>query len=125
MSNDISTSAAGMPAAPSAASQPARAADVATKAQQVLDTPKPVAEPKPDPQAARRALEEATEHMNQQMRRNSRDLCFSVDDVANTVVVTVKNRESGEVVRQIPNEVALRIAHNLEDMKGWLQDGKS
>jgi flagellar protein FlaG len=45
--------------------------------------------------------------------------------VANKVVVTVKSRESGEVVRQIPSEVALRVAHNLEDMKGLLQDGKS
>jgi flagellar protein FlaG len=69
-------------------------------------------------------LEEATEHLNQQMRRNSRDLSFSVDDVANKVVVTVKNRE-GEVVRQIPNEAALRVAHNLDNMKGLLQDGKS
>lgn len=125
MSNDISTSAARMPTAPAVASPSARAAEVVAQAQQVLDTPKPVAEPKPDPQASRRALEEATEHMNQQMRRNSRDLSFSVDDVANTVVVTVKNRESGEVVRQIPNEVALRIAHNMENMKGLLQDGKS
>jgi flagellar protein FlaG len=58
------------------------------------------------------------------MKRNSRDLSFSVDDVANKVVVTVKNRE-GEVVRQIPNEVALRVAHNLDNMKGLLQDGKS
>lgn len=124
MSNDISTSAARMPTAPAVASTSARAAEVTALAQQV-GTPKPVAEPQPDPQAARRALEEATEHLNQQMRRNSRDLSFSVDDVANTVVVTVKNRESGEVVRQIPNEVALRIAHNMEDMKGLLQDGKS
>jgi uncharacterized FlaG/YvyC family protein len=40
------------------------------------------------------------------------------------VVLTVKNKE-GEVVRQIPNEVALRVAHNLDNMKGLLQDGKS
>jgi flagellar protein FlaG len=58
------------------------------------------------------------------MQRNSRDLSFSVDDVANKIVLTVKNRE-GEVVRQIPNEVVLRVAHNMEDMKGLMQDGKS
>lgn len=124
MSNDISTSAARMPTAPAVASQPARATEVTAQAQQA-GTPQPAAAAKPDPQEARRALQEATEHLNQQMRRNSRDLSFSVDDVANTVVVTVKNRESGEVVRQIPNEAALRVAHNLENMKGLLQDGKS
>jgi flagellar protein FlaG len=58
------------------------------------------------------------------MAKNGRDLSFSVDDVANKVVLTVKNRE-GEVVRQIPSEAALRVAHNLDDMKGLLQDGKS
>jgi flagellar protein FlaG len=124
MSNEISPSALRMPTAPAVASPSVRPAEVAVAAPQA-GTPSPVAEPRHDPQAARRALEEATEHMNQQMRRNSRDLSFSVDDVANTVVVTVKNRESGEVVRQIPNEVALRIAHNMEDVKGLLQDGKS
>jgi flagellar protein FlaG len=51
-------------------------------------------------------------------------LSFSVDDVANKVVLTVKNRE-GEVVRQIPNEVVLRVAHNIEEMKGLMQDEKS
>ena len=81
-------------------------------------------QPKNDPQESRRTLEEATEQLNQQMRRNSRDLSFSVDDVANKVVLTVKNKE-GEVVRQIPNEVALRVAHNLDNVKGLMQDEKS
>ena len=125
MSNDISPSAQRLPPAPAAvaASPAVRPTEVAQA--QPVETPKPVAEAKPDPKEARRTLEEATEHLNQQMSRNSRDLSFSVDDVANKVVVTVKNRISGEVVRQIPSEVALRVAHNLEDMKGLLQDGKS
>lgn len=90
----------------------------------VVETPKPEVETRPDPHEARRMLQEASEHLNKQMQRNSRDLSFSVDDVANKVVVTVKNRE-GEVVRQIPSEVVLRVAHSLEDMKGLLQDEKS
>jgi flagellar protein FlaG len=58
------------------------------------------------------------------MQHNSRALSFSVDDIARKVVITVKNLE-GEVVRQIPSEVALRVAHNLDEIKGLLQDGKS
>jgi flagellar protein FlaG len=125
MSNDISPSAPSLTPAPAAvaASLPVRPAEVAQA--KPVETPTPVAESKPDPKEARRTLEEATAHLNQQMSRNSRDLSFSVDDVANKVVVTVKNRISGEVVRQIPSEVALRVAHNLEDMKGLLQDEKS
>ena len=122
MSNDISPSH--MPTAPAgvANSQAAKAVEAARP--KAAETAKPVAVAKADPQETRRTLEEATEHLNQQMRRNSRDLSFSVDDVANKVVLTVKNKE-GEVVRQIPNEVALRVAHNLDDVKGLMQDGKS
>jgi flagellar protein FlaG len=80
--------------------------------------------PKYDPQESRRSLQEATEQLNQQMRSNGRDLSFSVDDVADKVVLTVKNKE-GEVVRQIPNDVALRVAHNLDKVLGLMQDGKS
>lgn len=122
MSNDISPTRQAPAPAPTTATPSVRAAEVARP--QAAETPKPVAEAKPDPREARRTLEEATEHLNQQMRRNSRDLSFSVDDVANKVVVTVKNKE-GEVVRQIPNEVALRVAHSLDNMKGLIQDGTS
>jgi flagellar protein FlaG len=81
-------------------------------------------QPKNDPQESRRTLEEATEQLNQQMRLNSRDLNFSLDEVSKKLVVTVKNQE-GEVIRQIPSEVALRVAHNVDNMKGLMQDEKS
>lgn len=79
--------------------------------------------PKHDPQELRQQLQEATEQLNRQMATNKRDLSFSVDDRADKIVVTVKNA-SGEVVRQIPNETALRVAHNLADIKGLLEDKK-
>lgn len=122
MSNDISASRP--PQAP--ATLPPGLTVPAEKAQRppAVENAKPVSESTLDPQEARRTLQEATEHLNKQMQRNGRDLSFSVDDVANKVVVTVKNRE-GEVVRQIPSEVALRVAQSLEDMKGLLQDEKS
>ncbi len=122
MSNEIQPSAPRAPVA-AAAIPAARAAEIEARPQPPVEA-KPAVEKKTDPQEARRTLQEATEHLNKQMQRNSRDLSFSVDDVANKVVVTVKNRE-GEVVRQIPSEVALRVAHNLDDIKGLLQDGKS
>lgn len=122
MSNDIQTNAARVPATP-VATPAAHTAEVQARSQPPVEI-KPVVDTKPDPREARRTLEEATEHLNKQMTQNKRDLSFSVDDVANKIVVTVKNRE-GEVVRQIPSETALRVAHNLDDMKGLLQDQKS
>jgi flagellar protein FlaG len=124
MSNDIQPSKlppAPVPAAVAAA-QPTRAAEAAKP--QPVEAPKPAPEAKADPRETRRAMEETSEQLNQQMQRNSRDLSFSVDEVSNKVVLTVKNKE-GEVVRQIPNEVALRVAQNLDNVKGLIQDEKS
>ena len=123
MSNDIQPNAARAPAAAPAAMPAARAAEVKPTPPAPAEV-KPAVENKPDPHEARRTLQEASEKLNQQMAKNGRDLSFSVDDVANKVVLTVKNRE-GEVVRQIPNEVVLRVAHNIEEMKGLMQDDKS
>jgi flagellar protein FlaG len=124
MSNDITPSK--LPPAPApaavATAQAARAAEAAKP--QPVEAPKPAPEAKADPRETRRAMEETSQQLNQQMQRNSRDLSFSVDDVANKIVLTVKNRE-GEVVRQIPNEVALRVAQNLDNVKGLMQDEKS
>ena len=122
MSNDIQPSA---PRAPAAAAEisAARAPAVEARPQPPVEQKPPVVN-QPDPQEARRTLQEASEQLNKQMVKNGRDLSFSVDDVANKVVLTVKNHQ-GEVIRQIPNEVALRVAHNLEEMKGLMQDDKS
>ena len=124
MSNDITPGKLPPASAPApvAAAQPTRAAEVAKP--QPVEAPKPAPEPKADPRETRRAMEETSEQLNKQMQRNSRDLSFSVDDVANKIVLTVKNKE-GEVVRQIPNEVVLRVAHSLDNLKGLMQDEKS
>ena len=122
MSNDIPPSVSRAPTPPPAVQAP-RVAEVQGRPQPPAE-PKAAFEKKYDPQEARRSLEEVSEHLNQQMARNKRDLSFSVDDVTNTVVLTVKNRE-GEVVRQIPNETALRVAHNIENMKGLMEDQNS
>ena len=120
MSNDITPSRLPPAALPAnIAAKPTGAAKP-----QPIETPKAPAPTQADPKEARRTLEEATEHLNKEMTRNNRDLSFSVDDVSNKVVVTVKNRQ-GEVVRQIPSEVALQVAQNLDDIKGLLQDIKS
>lgn len=104
-----------------------RAAAVMDKAQQKPTMPEPKevkADKVPDPRELKQQLQEAAEQLNRQMQRNQRDLSFSVDDAADKIVVTVKNTESGEVVRQIPSEAALKLARNLADVKGLLEDKK-
>jgi flagellar protein FlaG len=55
---------------------------------------------------------------------NARNVSFSMDEKLGRPIVYVKNATTGEVVRQIPNEVVVRIAHSIEDFKGMLHNEK-
>jgi flagellar protein FlaG len=90
------------------------------------DAPK-VQAPKPvdiqvDTQALKEKLMESIHNLNQAMRDGGRNLNFHIDEAVGAPVVTVKNADTGEVVRQLPNEVVVRIAHNIEEFKGLLHN---
>jgi len=108
------------------AAEPARAAAA----------PKPVAQPtKPavattaeasaDMEAMRQQMKEALERLNQQASKDGRKLNFSMDEVSDRMVITVRKTETGEVIRQIPDEALLRVAHNIEELKGLLHNKTS
>jgi len=65
-------------------------------------------------------LQEAVKMLNEQMATNKRGLGFRVDEAINGPVVTVTSLSTGEVIRQIPNEVVVRVAHSIEKIKGLL-----
>ncbi len=67
-------------------------------------------------------IREAIERLNQQMRKDGRKLNFAMDEVVDRVVITVRQAETGEVIRQIPDEALLRVAHNMEALKGLLHN---
>lgn len=67
-----------------------------------------------------RNIQEALARLNEEMRKNDRSLHFSRDKEINRMVITVKNSTSGEVIRQIPDEAILRVAHNIEAIKGLI-----
>ena len=56
------------------------------------------------------------------LRRNERDLSFSFDNSTGFYVTKVMTESSGEVVRQVPSEEMLRIARNIDQMRGRLVD---
>jgi flagellar protein FlaG len=125
-SNDMSVSA-------NAGSQlmdaKATAAQAANAAPQALKAKAPAAPAKAqltiDPEEKRRALQDAVAEMNRQMESQNRNLAFQIDDVAKRTVITVRHKTTGEVVRQIPDEAVLRVAHNIEAMKGLMHDDKA
>lgn len=82
------------------------------------------AEPLVDPAELRANLEAAIEKLNQQVERNGRGLNFAIDEKLNRPIITVRSTATGEIVRTIPNEVVIKVAHNIEDIKGLLMDHK-
>jgi len=90
----------------------------------VQKTPAVKVEPLIDPDEMRANLEAAIEKLNEQVERNGRGLNFAIDEKLNRPIITVRNTATGEVVRTIPNEVVIKVAHNIEDIKGLLMDHK-
>ena len=105
----------------------------APQAQEAAKATAPVAKPVPtkkvdlgyDPNKERADLQKAIDQLNDQMKDKNRDLSFSLDERINRTIITVKKLETGEVVRQIPSEEFVKLAHSLEDMKGLLFNKES
>lgn len=68
------------------------------------------------------SLESAVKHINENLLGQSVDVRFEMDDDADRMVVRVVDRASGDVIRQIPSEVVLRIAKVLGKISGALVD---
>ena len=49
---------------------------------------------------------------------------FSVDKNVPVPMVTVRNISTGEVVRQLPSEEAVKMAHHLDSLKGFLHSAR-
>ena len=127
--SNIARGSAGVAAARTSTPAPASSQAPGSSAIQIPDTPK-VQAPKPvaikfDASEVRQNLQEAVKMLNQQMVSTKRGLGFQVDEAVGGPVVTVRSAESGEVVRQIPNEVVVRVAHNIEKVKGLLFSAKA
>jgi len=73
---------------------------------------------------SRRQLEQAVQELKRTADTSGRALGFRIDPAVSGSIVTVSNLETGQVIRQIPDEVVVRIAHSIDKMKGLLFDGK-
>jgi len=66
------------------------------------------------------SLGEAVSSIKDFVQSIRRDLNFDLDDSTGKMVVKVTDCATGEVVRQIPTEEALRLAENLEEARSLL-----
>ena len=100
--------------------------DIVLKRPEIKADPAPkVVAPKPieikfDQAQATKNLKEAVSLLNKQMADTGRGLGFSYDESKASAVIKVSDINTGEVVRQIPSEDVLRIAHKIDDLKGIL-----
>lgn len=70
---------------------------------------KPATEPNHD------QIAKAAEKFSQYMNSTSRDLRFLVDQDTGKIIVKVIDKNSGDVIRQIPSEEVLAVAKTLTD----------
>ena len=113
------TSATNRLAAQSSNSPAPKAGITEAPPQPKVTAPKPI-DIKFDPAEVRQNLQEAVNFLNNQLNEHNRGIGFSIDDALETPVVTVRSTTTGEVVRQIPNEAVVRVAHNIDNIKGLL-----
>ena len=95
-------------------------APTSTPAPAPAPAPAPVKASSIDPQDLHRQLEDAVSVLNKQMEHTGTSLSFSVDEALGRSIVKVVNKDSGELVRQIPGEDVVRVARSIESLKGVL-----
>ena len=69
-------------------------------------------------------IREAIEHINEVVKNVPTSLNFSVDEASDRFVVHVTDTDTGELIRKLPGDAVLRIARQLESLKGVVFDYK-
>lgn len=64
----------------------------------------------------------AVKIINNAMKAMSRDIEFSLDNDTRQTVVRIRDRETGQVIRQFPSEEALAIAQDVDRLRERLGD---
>lgn len=70
-------------------------------------------------------LKSAVDKLNQSMTASAQDLEFSVDEDSKRTVVKLVDRNTHEVLRQMPSKEALEIAKSLDKAMGKLIDSQA
>lgn len=102
------TIAAGSASSKGAAGAPSRETGKQLPVEQP-EKPQVVEKPQPDVN-----LKEAVADMNDYIQSVQRDLHFAVDEDLDQTVIKVVDRDTGELIRQIPEEVFLDLARKMK-----------
>ncbi len=73
-------------------------------------------------QSVNESIDDAVEVLNQALTLRNTAASISRDEELNRYLVTIRDKESGEVVREIPDEALIKFARNLQELRGILFD---
>jgi len=105
---------------PQSAAPQGHSAAPATTGADIATAPIPKAEITVNVEEMKKNLDQAIGQLNDNMRDGGRNLAFAIDESLGRPIIVVKKEDTGEVIRQIPNEVVIKVAHNLDKLKGLL-----
>jgi flagellar protein FlaG len=75
----------------------------------------PAAQPRAKPKQEPVDIEAVARQLENFMKRVSRSLEFHVDNASGRMVCSVRDAQTGDLIRQIPNEEVLRLAELAHD----------
>jgi len=99
-------------------------------AAQITSVPQPVATltrkaVEQTPEVERDQLRSAVSDLQDFVQSVRRDINFNLDEESGRVVVNVTEAASGDVIRQLPSEEALRLSENLSEIRSLLFEAKA
>jgi len=95
--------------------------DVAAASPAAPAAPRPEPAPAPEP----RDVSEVVEKLNARFAPHRMEAQYSIDEHTKDIIIKIVNADSGEVVRQIPTESALRLVAALRTTSPHLLDEKA
>lgn len=75
-------------------------------------------------EAMRESFRESVEAANERLSSRGTSISMAIDKETDTVIVQIKDQQSGDTVRQIPSQQALQISRNIERLTGIMIDQK-
>jgi flagellar protein FlaG len=96
---------------------------VVTLPQVASEQPKPVAKPARPIEVPK--IESVTKQIDSFLRSFGRSINFRVDPGSGQMIVSVIDATTGEIIRQVPGEDALRLAQSIEASMSAMVDEKA
>jgi flagellar protein FlaG len=92
---------------------------------QLVEIEQPKQQAKPAPPVEVPKIESVTKQIDSYLRSIGRTINFRVDPTSGRMVVSVLDANTGELIRQVPGEDAIRLAANIEASMSVMVDERA